>query len=992
MESNSGNSDGKDAETTETDEHIRLTSDLQQVEETLLAPAAAGRAITDSVRSSLISIRNRLSSLVDESSRQLMERLEVAERSHSSRVPLSIMRERFRHPNQRQLSEPQLPPHRSISVEDHSTSTGWLRRASNLSVSRVRDQKAQGSQVDRDFHGSISISTIQHVLLEDDEDNEKESDDDDNDKMEIEPEESIELIFEETLVALHPEVPILLTRHSKTSLDPRRRSVLFSSVSLVAPLDDEDLETQQMETIEKEEPLKSDVYSWGTFVGDVLEDGSEAQEKPTALATNTRLGRSNIVSMDIGPSHMVVATPSSLFVMGDNRRGACNPAIVASEVQIPRLTVMESISAQILQVSCGTDHTAVIVQGGSALSWGSNSRGQLGHRSSNGQADARPPTAMVLKGARATQVACGDGFTLLLTSRMGLMACGVDEICGYRPEEKFLPAQIPALANLPLVYVAAGKQHAMALTAHGSVFGWGRNDFGQLGREYPLVAATPKPVRITSGLSNMSSLSAPLSSWGHFDESLSIADDAAIVDVSCGDRHTLFISRSGRVLRCGDNGQGQLETASSTSIKSVQPLPIAKKITQTTTGSCHSLLLDENGDVWFLGRGAEQPEMVLGGKSADLIIAGGCQSLVVANPGREMRKYLHSSRESDNFSASLEDLVHSLETENDTESSSACESLTTSTEELFRSPSVLNSLFVDPKEMNEFYQKLASIPNNSHRQRVYMSLQKAIQTGLEICQSHGARLMYPEQIRFLLLYLQCPFFVEHSKDDVFFDKRGDAILYLCETILSLPYEGYRALMVWATSVYTGEMFAEYLIRPLVAQLNKALLVEAGAERRPIAAVAGVLNWFYKAAEQSGFALASREAFCLGSLSKLSPEYVVGDLIRHKAASVEQRRSSFFLCQNPWLFSPQEKRMLLQFENEINMYKTAASTATYDEEEQAFTMKPFFVLEIERENLLRQTLSKLRVAEPEDLRKKLRIQFKGKLHNFGRRDSYFFPVL
>lgn len=43
------------------------------------------------------------------------------------------------------------------------------------------------------------------------------------------------------------------------------------------------------------------------------------------------------------------------------------------------------------------------------------------------------------------------------------------------------PQHLPSLSLIPLVQVAAGGEQSFALSVSGGVFGWGRNDCGQLG-------------------------------------------------------------------------------------------------------------------------------------------------------------------------------------------------------------------------------------------------------------------------------------------------------------------------------------------------------------------------------------------------------------------------------------------------------------------------------------------------------------------------------
>lgn len=40
------------------------------------------------------------------------------------------------------------------------------------------------------------------------------------------------------------------------------------------------------------------------------------------------------------------------------------------------------------------------------------------------------------------------------------------------------------------------------------------------------------------------------------------------------------------------------------------------------------------------------------------------------------------------------------------------------------------------------------------------------------------------------------------------------------------------------------------------------------------------------------------------------------------------------------------------------------------------LEPFFNLEVERDNLLEQTLDKIKQAEPKEVRKRLKVAFKG----------------
>jgi hypothetical protein len=54
-----------------------------------------------------------------------------------------------------------------------------------------------------------------------------------------------------------------------------------------------------------------------------------------------------------------------------------------------------------------------------------------------------------------------------------------------------------SLEGLPLVLVAAGHQHAVVVTAHGTAFAWGSNTQGACGRECPNTLTVPVPINVT---------------------------------------------------------------------------------------------------------------------------------------------------------------------------------------------------------------------------------------------------------------------------------------------------------------------------------------------------------------------------------------------------------------------------------------------------------------------------------------------------------------
>ena len=82
------------------------------------------------------------------------------------------------------------------------------------------------------------------------------------------------------------------------------------------------------------------------------------------------------------------------------------------------------------------------------------------------------------------QVSCGGSNTFFLTSDGELLGCGIGEygrLGTGSTSDATVPTPLDALVNETITQVSAGHSHALALTAEGKFFSWGRNDMGQLG-------------------------------------------------------------------------------------------------------------------------------------------------------------------------------------------------------------------------------------------------------------------------------------------------------------------------------------------------------------------------------------------------------------------------------------------------------------------------------------------------------------------------------
>jgi uncharacterized protein (UPF0297 family) len=139
-------------------------------------------------------------------------------------------------------------------------------------------------------------------------------------------------------------------------------------------------------------------------------------------------------------------------------------------------------------------------------------------------------------------------------------------------------------------------------------------------------------------------------------------------------------------------------------------------------------------------------------------------------------------------------------------------------------------------------------------------------------------------------------------------------------------------------------------------------------------IGAVLRWLHAASERAS--LASPQDFYCDAIAKIPLETLYEDLQNKKLATTNQIRQGFLISQNPFLIPPTTKRDILRIESQVNMMKTASQDpSTVNIEEGTMTINPFFTVKIDREHLLEQTLEAIVKARPEQLRKKLRIEFK-----------------
>jgi hypothetical protein len=117
------------------------------------------------------------------------------------------------------------------------------------------------------------------------------------------------------------------------------------------------------------------------------------------------------------------------------------------------------------------------------FTWGKGLYGKLGHGDANDQQQT-PKRVEALVGVKAIQVSCGGAHTAVCTEdgHMHTFGLGKEGQLGHGDTEyKTSPALVQALEGKHITQVQCGDGHTMALTSSGYVFTWGNTNYGRLG-------------------------------------------------------------------------------------------------------------------------------------------------------------------------------------------------------------------------------------------------------------------------------------------------------------------------------------------------------------------------------------------------------------------------------------------------------------------------------------------------------------------------------
>ena len=341
-------------------------------------------------------------------------------------------------------------------------------------------------------------------------------------------------------------------------------------------------------------------------LGNITNSGTDnSNQNPLEIEEANDYNKLNAISVACGGSQSTILLDTGkILSCGRNNYGQLgNPTNSGTDIPNYTLLPVEAVNGYNgengITVSCGANHTVIIVDEGTLLSCGRNNYGQLGHDTNSGTDTPNEyvnqfTTTEYYNGINATAISCGVDHTIVLLNTGKVLSCGRNNY-GQLGTSINSGTDISNSTLLEVehnadyngenaIAIGCGDYHTAILLTTGKVLTCGRNNYGQLGN----------PTNSGTNIENSHLITM---------EPAANYDLTNAIDVKCGNDTTLIlihtIDSSGTIISCGRNNYGQLaneENAGTDQPNNIfLPAHNMVNVKSFSCGKSHFLALNEIG-------------------------------------------------------------------------------------------------------------------------------------------------------------------------------------------------------------------------------------------------------------------------------------------------------------------------------------------------------------------------------------------------------------
>lgn len=345
----------------------------------------------------------------------------------------------------------------------------------------------------------------------------------------------------------------------------------------------------------------------------------------TLLSLHTLKGYSQCwFSSSAGENHTIATrSDTTLWTWGANESGQLGDGTTIDKTQPTQI----GTSNGWWEVAGGLAHSIARRSDGTIWTWGDNSHGQLGDGTTT---DKLIPTQL----GTATNwqnVFAGGNCTFALKTDGTLWAWGENTTGALgdgTTTERHLPVLVLGNTSIHWVFVACSGQHTIANKADGTLWGWGKNNYGQVGDGSTTDRITPVQIgslnvwwQVAAGSYHsvaIGSSGASVYTWGLNDKGqlgdgtntnksvpTPLIGYTGFQDIGAGGKHTIGIANHIgdflSIYNWGENTFGQLGNGTYTDSNTPVEISPNNYWYEVAAGNSHSLVLDSDNHLVSFG-------------------------------------------------------------------------------------------------------------------------------------------------------------------------------------------------------------------------------------------------------------------------------------------------------------------------------------------------------------------------------------------------------